>query len=122
MSATAKELWLALAPQTMSHPAGLARLNNALLALDRADSAAAVIAEEGMISVTPGTGAKHAHPLLQIELECRKVFEKYFAKFWTKVDRSSADPAGAGPGRSASLGPADLVPLSDEDLRAMRLE
>lgn len=72
----ARELWRAVVPARVRSPGGRALLELALRALDRAAMASAQVAEEGMLSITATTGAKHLHPLLKVERENRQLFAR----------------------------------------------
>jgi phage terminase small subunit len=66
LSERAQGLWREIVPRRAVSPERLALLQVALEALDRADAARQVIAQEGMITTTKTTGAVHVHPLVKL--------------------------------------------------------
>ena len=76
LSDRAKDLWRAVVPRRVAHPEELALLQSSLEALDRADQAAAILAEEGVTTKTLGSGTIHVHPAIAIEKESRAAFVK----------------------------------------------
>jgi len=76
LSNRAQALWADVVPRRCNHPEELALLQTALEALDRADQAGAILAEEGMTTKTLTTGTVHVHPAVAIEKEARAQFLK----------------------------------------------
>lgn len=91
LSNRSKELWHDVVPRRCSHPEQLALLRVALVSLDRADEAAATLAEEGITLRTLGSGTVHAHPAVAIEKEARAAF----AKMWAALNLNWI-PSGCG--------------------------
>ncbi len=81
LSPKSAALWAALVPAQATTPARREFLYQALLALDRADAAAATVMKEGMITVTERSGVAHIHPLVKAERESRQAF----ARMWTAL-------------------------------------
>jgi len=76
LSDRVKELWGQVVPRRCKHPEELALLQSALESLDRADQAAAILAKDGLVTVTAGSGTKHRHPMIDVEKEARAAFVK----------------------------------------------
>jgi phage terminase small subunit len=75
LSDRAKTLWHAVLAKKKAVSEGrLAMIQAALEALDRADQCRALIAEQGLTTVTKTTGAVHVNPLTKIERESRAMF------------------------------------------------
>jgi hypothetical protein len=74
-------LWHSVVPARAVSPARTAVIEEALRALDRADEARRVLADEGMVSKTESTGALHIHPLTRVERENRQLF----ARLWDQL-------------------------------------
>ena len=70
LSERSQKLWNQIAGGRSKSPGRLALLQVAL----RADEAAALVAEEGLIFTTETTKAKHVHPATRIEKDARAQF------------------------------------------------
>lgn len=60
----------------MKGPGRLALLEQALRARDRAEECRALIAAQGLVTITKRTGAVHVHPLVKAEKDARAGFAK----------------------------------------------
>jgi len=80
-------------------PAELELLRSALVALDRADEAAAVIAVEGVTTTDRYGGAK-MHPACDVEARNRALYARFVAQLGVKatVESVAAARVGAKPG------------------------
>lgn len=78
LSERSKALWKSFVPSRARSIGRMALLQAALESLDRAESARAAIAVEGMTATTKSTGAIHVHPLVKVEREARQ----QFARIW----------------------------------------
>jgi phage terminase small subunit len=76
LSSRAATLWAELVPRVVKGPGRLALLEEALRARDRADECRALIAAQGLVTITKRTGAFHVHPLVKAEKDARAVFAK----------------------------------------------
>ena len=74
LSGESKILWKEITQSRARTPERLALLHQALIALDRANQAAALVEKEGMVLVTKRTGVAHSNPALKIERENRALF------------------------------------------------
>ena len=81
LSARSRALWCSIVPRRAKSPERLVLLQVALEALDRADAAQALIAAEGMVTVTARSGVAHLHPVLRIERESRVLF----CRIWSEL-------------------------------------
>lgn len=88
LSERAKALWRAVVPDRARSPGRLALVQTALEALDRADAAAAVIEQEGMLCETRVTGTKHVNPLLKVEKDNRQLFARLWSDLGLGTERS----------------------------------
>jgi hypothetical protein len=80
-------------------------LRQACIALDRADQAAGIVAEEGPVAVDR-YGSPKAHPAVDIESRSRALFARLVAQLGIKAGPSSVPRVGARPGpRGARPGP-----------------
>ena len=86
LSEKARGLWLSVAGSRGSSPERLALLETGLKWLDRADEANRLIAEQGLICVTPRSGASHINPLVKIELQSRALFVKVWHELGLRFD------------------------------------
>ncbi|MCX7011322.1 MAG: P27 family phage terminase small subunit [Candidatus Sumerlaeota bacterium] len=102
MSERGRALWGEVAGERGKSAPRLALLEQALLALDRADEAARTIAEEGVVVRSKRSGVSRAHPAIRIETEARR----QFTAIWKQLglDREwTAQPATDGPEYSFTL-------------------
>src|SRR5690606_40606795 len=70
LAAGGARLWRAVCRDYELEPVDLQRLATACLALDRAETAAAELRRDGIITTMP-SGAKRPHPAVRIESEAR---------------------------------------------------
>lgn len=78
LSERARGLWQEITAKQVFCVGRLALFRTALEALDRADEARALIAEQGLTQVTESAGAVYGNPMLKVERESRALF----AKLW----------------------------------------
>lgn len=95
LSCRALSLWQAVVPSRAASAGRLAVIEEALRALDRADEARRLVADEGMVSKTESTGALHVHPLLKVERENRQLFARLWEQLGFYLD-SNIDPEREG--------------------------
>lgn len=111
LTARSRRLWAAVLADFELSPAELMTLEQALRLLDRADEAAAVVAREGM-SCTDRYGGRRAHPLLDVEVRCRRQFADMTRMLGVRLD----DTVPGRPALAAKPGPkprrANLRPAS----------
>ena len=88
-------LWGQIVPRRARSPERLALLQQALVALDRADQCREILEREGLTVTTKTTGAVHVHPLLKVEREQRQLFVRCWDLLSLTWD-SSKDGAVAG--------------------------
>lgn len=85
-------------------PAELELLRNALVALDRADEAAAIIAAEGLVTVDR-YGSPRTHPACDVETRNRTLYGRSLAQLGVKATPESVrHHHGAKPGPKARVG------------------
>jgi phage terminase small subunit len=84
LSERSQALWREIVPRRAKSIGRLTLLEQALLALDRADQAAAELAGKSLTTTTEKTGAVHVHPAVKIEREGRQ----QFAKLWGQLNLS----------------------------------
>jgi phage terminase small subunit len=75
LSHEARKIWERVETSRFS-TGRLILLEQALLTLDRANQARAIIEREGLITVTKRSGVPHLHPAVKIEKENRHLFMK----------------------------------------------
>ena len=63
----------------------LEAIHSALLALDRADEAAAILKRDGLTTTNKATGVVHIHPAQRIEKDARTLFHRV----WKELDLTS---------------------------------
>lgn len=78
LSERAQALWTAVLRGRRVSPGRLALVQAALEALDRADGARELIAQQGIVVTSERSGVAHAHPAVKIEREARA----QFASMW----------------------------------------
>lgn len=79
LSDKSAELWRRVVETgRVRSPGRLALLEQALVALDTADAAAALVRAEGLVTRTTTSGAAHVHPAVKVEREHRQLF----ARLW----------------------------------------
>lgn len=88
LSDRGKALWASVVPRRARSPERLAMVQAAIEALDRADGARQLIANEGLTSTTTTTGAVHVHPLVKVEREARAQFLSAWAALSFQFDAS----------------------------------
>jgi phage terminase small subunit len=76
LSDAGQDLWRKLVPKQSQSPGRLALLEEALRARDRAEEFRALIAQQGITTITKTTGAVHVNPLIKAEKEARALFAK----------------------------------------------
>jgi hypothetical protein len=81
LSEHGKALWASVVPRRVRTPERLVLLQVGLEALDGAFKIRSAIDEQGMVSVTEATQAKHINPLCRLEREYRQLF----AKIWGQL-------------------------------------
>ena len=79
LSDRSKGLWIEITRTRAKSPGRLALLQVALEALDRADEASRLLAEQGLLVKTKTTGAVHLNPLAKLERESRQLFVRCWA-------------------------------------------
>ncbi len=73
------QLWEDVAGRRVNSPEQYVLLRVALEALDEADECRRIIAEDGLVLTTLGSGTKHKHPLLDAGRSARAAFTKTWA-------------------------------------------
>ena len=74
LSDGSKALWRALVPRRAKSPERMALLTTALESRDRAETASAIVAREGVVLTTQKTGMVHLNPVLRLERDSRQLF------------------------------------------------
>jgi len=74
LSERSSRLWTEIVRDRVWSPGRLTLFEQALLALDRAEEAKALVDAEGLTTTTKTTGAVHVHPALKIEKDARGQF------------------------------------------------
>lgn len=98
LSDRSADLWRATVAEFELSAAEMELLRNALLSLDRADQAAAVIAEQGL-TTTDRYGGSRPHPAVDIEHKSRALFGRLVAQLGIKLDETQPRRLGmAKPG------------------------
>lgn len=98
LSRRSGRLWRDVLAAWELSPAEKVVLENGLRSLDRADQAAAVLSDEGISSVDR-YGAPRAHPLVDVEVRCRREFASAVRQLGVKlVDEQPTRRRGAKPG------------------------
>lgn len=96
-----RKLWRAVLAEFELSPAELELLRSALVALDRADEAAAIIAAEGVVTVDR-YGSPKAHPATDVESRNRALYGRFLAQLGVKATVESVR-------RGAKSGPRPRV-------------
>ena len=77
LSERAREIWQSsVAGNDVLSSTRLALLRECLLSLDRAEECRRLLAEQGLATITKGTGAVHVNPLAKLEKEHRALYAK----------------------------------------------
>src|SRR5688572_18121750 len=98
LTTRSRDLWRSVLSDFELAPAELVSLEQALRLLDRADEAAARVAAEGM-SVLDRYGGIRAHPLVDVEVRCRRQFVDIAKSLGVRLDETSPRTrAGGKPG------------------------
>ena len=100
LSKRSAKLWRQVLVEFELSPAELELLRNALVALDRADEAAAIVAVEGMV-VPDRYGSPKPHPAADIETRNRTIFARFVAQLGVKASVESVRRHGGKPGPKA---------------------
>lgn len=101
-----RRLWAGILKDFELSPAELMTLEQALRVLDRADEAAALVAAEGM-ATTDRYGGRRAHPLLDVEIRCRRQHVDMVRMLGVRVDETTParSTRGAKPGPKTRRAP-----------------
>lgn len=98
LSKRSARLWRAVLDEFELSPAEVELLRSALIALDRADTAGAVIAVEG-VTALDRYGSPKMHPAVDVEARNRALFGRFVAQLGVKATVDSVHArAGAKPG------------------------
>ncbi len=103
LSKRGAKLWRAVLDEFELSPAELELLRSALVALDRADEAAEVIAAEGVTSLDR-YGSPKTHPAVDVEARNRVIFARFVAQLGVKATVESVRRHGGKPGPKARVG------------------
>jgi P27 family predicted phage terminase small subunit len=109
LSRRSSRLWRCVVEEFELSPAELELLRNALLALDRADQAADVLAAEG-VTVLDRYGTPKTHPAVDVEARSRAIFGRFVAQLGVKATVESVrNRYGAKPGPRPKVAPLRQV-------------
>ena len=101
LSTRARRLWRDVLAEYELSAAELEVLRSALVALDRADQAAAVVDAEGVV-VVDRYGSPKAHPATDIEARNRTIFARLVAQLGVKVTPERVDSPQSVRARAAA--------------------
>ena len=88
LSKRSAKLWRQVLDEFELSPAELELLRNALVALDRADEAAAIIAAEGIVTLDR-YGSPKQHPATDVESRNRALYGRFLAQLGVKASVES---------------------------------
>ncbi len=108
LSKRSAKLWRSVLDEFELSPAELELLRNALVALDRADEAAAIIAAEGMVTVDR-YGSPKTHPACDVESRNRALYGRFLAQLGVKATPQSAGHYRAKSGPKQRTAPLRAV-------------
>ena len=103
LSKRSAKLWRAVLAEFELSPAELELRRSALVALDRADEAADIIAVEGVVTVDR-YGSPKAHPAADVESRNRALYGRFLAQLGVKATVESVRMHGAKPGPKQRTG------------------
>ncbi len=86
LSERSKDLWRRLVLRRGGSIGRRVMFQAALEALDRAEQARAMVAQDGLTKTTPATGAIHLHPAVKVELEARRQFTALWSEMGLEWD------------------------------------
>ena len=82
LSLRAQQLWRELGPRKAAETGRQVLFQRALELLDRADTARAAVAADGLTQTTERSGVAHAHPAIRVEQDAHK----QFVRLWCLLD------------------------------------